>query len=211
VAHQTVYGALAGALCELAALGFSQRSSTKNHRTIGVPPYCLVRPRSNGQLHPTVDYATTRTVWIVRSQKTAYDDRSHRTVRCATRLSGAVKGQMTSTVNSSKPQRSADVAHIGQWTVLCPVHHRTVWCAHRQSSQPTTRIVVGAINTPNHHHSNHPSIPHSSFNTRAKNTLQRHNQSLQYSSSSKIKSNDQKCLVTWERVTPNCVVILAGS
>jgi hypothetical protein len=32
----------------------------------------------------------------------------------------------------------------------------------------TAGIVVGAINTPNHHHSSHPSIPTSSFNTRAK-------------------------------------------
>jgi hypothetical protein len=31
-----------------------------------------------------------------------------------TGLSGAARGQMTSTVNSSKPQRSADVARTGQ-------------------------------------------------------------------------------------------------
>jgi hypothetical protein len=32
----------------------------------------------------------------------------------------------------------------------------------------TARIVVGDINTPNHHHSSHPSLLHFSFNTRAK-------------------------------------------
>ena len=32
--HQTMFGAQAGALCELAALGNSQRSSTKIHRTV---------------------------------------------------------------------------------------------------------------------------------------------------------------------------------
>jgi hypothetical protein len=73
---------------------------------------------------------------------------------------------------------------------------RTVRCAHQQSSRPTDIIVVGAINTSIHHHSSHPSIPLSSFNTIAKNTLQRHIQSLQSSPSSKIKSSVQKCLVT---------------
>jgi hypothetical protein len=33
----------------------------------------------------------------------------------------------------------------------CPVVHRTVRCAHRQTAFPTTILVVGAINTPNHH------------------------------------------------------------
>jgi hypothetical protein len=35
-------------------------------------------------------------------------------------------------------------------------------------STKTAGIVVGAINTPNHHHSSHPSIATSPFNTRAK-------------------------------------------
>jgi hypothetical protein len=33
---------------------------------------------------------------------------------------------------------------------------------------------LGAINTPNHLHSNHPSIHYSSFNTRAKYNTPRH-------------------------------------
>jgi hypothetical protein len=50
--------------------------------------------------------------------------------------------------------------------------HQTVRCAHRQ--QPPQRLFwwLMAINTPNHLHSNHLSIHHSPFNTRAKcNTL----------------------------------------
>jgi hypothetical protein len=46
-----------------------------------------------------------------------------------------------------------------------------VQCTTRLSGVPSTttaRIVVGAINTPNHHHSSHPSLLHFSFNTRAK-------------------------------------------
>jgi hypothetical protein len=33
---------------------------------------------------------------------------------------------------------------------------------------------LGAINTPNHLHSNHPSIHHTPFNTRAKQNTPRH-------------------------------------
>jgi hypothetical protein len=65
----------------------------------------------------------------------------------------------------------------------CPVHHRTFWwphlselqrsnpngwvtwlahrtirCALQQQPSPTTTLVVGAINTPNHHTSRHPSF-----------------------------------------------------
>jgi hypothetical protein len=36
--------------------------------------------------------------------------------------------------------------------------HRTVRCAHRQTASPTATLVVGAINTPNHHTSRHPSF-----------------------------------------------------
>jgi hypothetical protein len=154
----------------------------------------------------TVNFAQRSTVRL-RAQSEALEVRRQSATTGRTGLSGAQKEQSTSTVNSSKPQQSVDATLTGQWTVACPVHHQTVRCAHRQSSQPTARIVVGAINTPNQNHSSHPSIPLSSFNTRAKNTLQKHNQSLQFSPSSKIKSSDQKGLVTWERVT--CVSIVA--
>jgi hypothetical protein len=36
--------------------------------------------------------------------------------------------------------------------------HRTVRCALRQQPSPTATLVVGAINTPNHHTSRHPSF-----------------------------------------------------
>jgi hypothetical protein len=52
--------------------------------------------------------------------------------------------------------------------------HRTVRCARRQKPSPTTTLVVGAINTPNHHSSRHPSIHFSSFNTRAIHNTPRH-------------------------------------
>jgi hypothetical protein len=43
-------------------------------------------------------------------------------------------------------------------------------------STATTRIVVGAINTPNHLNSIHPSFLNFTFNTRAKGYTPRHNQ-----------------------------------
>jgi hypothetical protein len=38
--------------------------------------------------------------------------------------------------------------------------HRTVRCAIRQKPSPTAILVVGAINTSNHHTSMHPSFSH---------------------------------------------------
>jgi hypothetical protein len=101
--HRIVSGALAGALPELAALGVSQRSSTKIHRTVRCVTGLSHVTTSNGHLRPTVDCVTTRAVCSARSQKTVCDDRSHQAVRCTTGLSGAAKGQTTSTVNRSKP------------------------------------------------------------------------------------------------------------
>jgi hypothetical protein len=95
----------------------------------GVPPDCSVSSQSKGRLRQQL---TVR----LRPQSTALEVKrqSHRTVWCATGLCRAPKGQKSSTVNRSKPQRSANVALIGHWTVECPVHHRIVRCAHRQSS-----------------------------------------------------------------------------
>jgi hypothetical protein len=56
-------------------------------------------------------------------------------------------------------------------------------------STATTGIVVGAINTPNHHHSNYPSFLDSTFNKRAKAFTPRHIQKIKSSPSLKINSN----------------------
>jgi hypothetical protein len=114
VAHQTLSGAQAKAPRELAALGFSQSHSAIIHQTIRCAPDCPMSQRSNGQMRPTIDYADDGIVdrAEVRSQNCKV--RTHQTVRCATRLSGAARGQRTSMVNRSKPQRSADMACTGQ-------------------------------------------------------------------------------------------------
>jgi hypothetical protein len=64
-------------------------------------------------------------------------------------------------------------------------------------STATAGIVVGAINTPNHHLSSHPSFPTFSFNTRAKEYTPK--TQSKHSILSKLQ-NQIKCLVTSERV-----------
>jgi hypothetical protein len=50
-------------------------------------------------------------------------------------------------------------------------------------------LVVGAINTPNHLYSRHPSFQHIAFNTRALDFTPRHKQEIKSSSKSKITRN----------------------
>jgi hypothetical protein len=104
--HRTVSGAQAGEPKELAALGNSQSSMSKNHRTSG-------EPTSNGHLRQRS--TVTRLLWVqnIRRSEAVCDVRSHQTVQCATGLSGAPQGQTKSTVDCSKPQQSADVARNG--------------------------------------------------------------------------------------------------
>jgi hypothetical protein len=110
--HWTLSGAQAGALHEQAGplSGILSAHPLKFTGLSGVPPDYLVSPRSNDHLRPTVDCADCDASLQHRSQKTVCNVRLHRTVRCATRLSGAPKGQKFSMVIGSKPQRSADVA-----------------------------------------------------------------------------------------------------
>ena len=71
----------------------------------------------------------------------------------------------------------------------CPVAHRTVRCAHRQQSSPTAIWWLRAINTPNHHHTKHPSILNIAFNTRAIDSTPKHNQSDRSTQSPQINSS----------------------
>jgi hypothetical protein len=102
VAHRTVSHALAGALRELAALGNSRRSSTKNHQT--------VRCASGLYGEPSVQ----RSIAGLRPQSEASELRRQSPTTGPTELSGAPKGQKCSMISSSKPQRSTDVARTRQ-------------------------------------------------------------------------------------------------
>jgi hypothetical protein len=61
VAHLTVSGALAGTLHEMAALGFSQRSSTKNHQTVRCAIGLSGEPTKQRSTLPMVNCAA---VWL---------------------------------------------------------------------------------------------------------------------------------------------------
>ena len=74
--------------------------------------------------------------------------------------------------------------------------HRTVRCAHRQQPPPMVVWWLRAINTPNHHHSKHPSFLSFSFNTRASASAPRHNSKDQSLSKFQIQL---KHLVTCEK------------
>jgi hypothetical protein len=148
----------------------------------------------------TVNFAQWSTVRL-RAQSKVLEVRRQSATTGHTGLSG-VQPDCPVQQKNKRLQWSSAPNPNGRLTWHSPDNEQwRVRCAHRQNSRPTARIVVGAINTPNHHHSSHPSIPHSSFDTRAKNILQIHNQSLESSPSSKITSSNQKYLVTWERVT----------
>jgi hypothetical protein len=71
--------------------------------------------------------------------------------------------------------RTLTVGWHGWHTGQCPVAHRTVRCALRQTASPTAMWWLRAINTPNHHHSKNLSFSDISFNTRASVINTRHN------------------------------------
>jgi hypothetical protein len=97
----------------------------------------------------------------------------------------------------------------------CPVHHRTVWwprliglkrsnpnswvtwLVHQtvsgapidSSPTPTVGLVVGAINTPNHHHFKESKFSAIAFNTRALDFTPRHKSRDQILSKSKFTPN----------------------
>jgi hypothetical protein len=87
------------------------------------------------------------------------------------------------TVNSACPvhHRTVRWPHLSelQWSNpngwVTWLAHRTVRCTHRQTALPTATLVVGAINTPNHHTSRHLSFSANTFNTRASAFNTRHN------------------------------------
>jgi hypothetical protein len=114
---------------------------------------CPVCQRSNGYTAPTVVCNEQLMRYSARKSQSRARRRTEQwtvTVRYTTGLSGGPE------VRSSN-SRTLTVGWRGWRTSQCPVAHRTVRCAMRQQPSPTAILVVGAINTPNHH-SLHPSF-----------------------------------------------------
>jgi hypothetical protein len=137
----------------------------------------------------------------VRSQSRKSEHTGH--VRCTTGLSGAATGQRVSTVDRTKPQRACWHGTHRTVNSTCPMHHRTVRCAHRQQTQPMARKWLEAINTPNHLLQWHPSILNITFIARAKATTSK--TQPKHSIHSKLQ-NQLYCLETCERII--CVLLL---
>jgi hypothetical protein len=186
VAHRTLSGVPVAALANWPLSSFLRATIIKFTGLFGVPPDCSVCHRTvrwaNGA---TVNFANGRLCWRRNSEQC----RSRTAKSKRTGVSG-VPLDCPVPQEDKWLQRSTTPNPNGWLTWHAPDNDKCyVRCAYRQQSQPTARKCLEAINTPNHLHSSHPSLPHISFNTRAKNTLQRHNQSIQSPTSSKIKSS----------------------
>jgi hypothetical protein len=187
VYHRTVSGAPGRSTLNSSASGFLHRHSAIIHQTV----------RCNNGLSgvPSGATATAPTVVCKNEQWREQCADSSRRVRAAPEgapdseqcLSGAPRSQSSNGRNRQNPN--------GWVTWLA---HRTVRCAHRQQPSPTVGLVVGAINTPNHHHSRHPSFQQFAFNTRALDFTPRHKTKDQILSKSQTHSKD---LVACERET----------
>jgi hypothetical protein len=159
----------------LATFGFLEKPLHYNspdcpvcHRTVRCASGATTSKR-NGRLQRSTDRCTVRGQ-SAQSQSSARRRTGQWTVhvRCTTGLSGGPTCQ-------SSNGRTLTVGWRGWRTKQCPVTHRTVRSALRQQPSPTVTLVVGAINTPNHHTSRHPSFSTNTFNTRASAFNTRHN------------------------------------
>jgi hypothetical protein len=135
---------------ELASFGNLGGRSAIIHRTIrcstglsGVPAEQRLL-RANGRLQKALNaLQCVPTRSEVRAGARRRTGQSTGLVQCTTRLSGGPTSQ-------SSNGRTLTVGWRGWRTGQCSVAHRTVRCARRQKPTPTTILVVGAINTPNH-------------------------------------------------------------
>jgi hypothetical protein len=145
---------------KLATFGNLGSHSAIIHRTVRCAKRSNGRQR-NGRVQRSADNAT---VYGLQGQKSEQAQMAHRIVnRTCPVHHRTVRWPICQKLQRSNPN--------GWVTWLA---HRTVRCARRHHSSPTTILVVGAINTPNHHSSRHPNIHYSSFNTRAIHNTPRH-------------------------------------
>jgi hypothetical protein len=161
----------------------------------GVPSDCPVRQQSNCQLHPTVDCVDCGAVYSTEVSLQRQDapdyPMCHQTVRCSKKTND-FNGQplQTPTIGWCSTHQTVNNGVSG-------VHiNSNGWNSGWGYKYPPTTTIqyIQAFQ-----------LSHSILEQN--NRLQRHNQSIKSSTSSKIKSSDQKCLVTWERVI--CISFVA--
>jgi hypothetical protein len=107
-------------------------------------PDCPVCQRSNGyraqRSTPTIacNVNSAQTVRAESEQR----QKAHRTVNSVCTVPQDVRAPTVETIIT------LTVGWCGWRTGQCPMAHRTVRCAQRQTTSPTVELVVGAINTP---------------------------------------------------------------
>jgi hypothetical protein len=138
---------------QLATLGFLRARSAIIHRTLRCTSG-VTTIQHNGRLQKHGRRATVRAE--VRAVLRGTPDNE----QC---LSGAAPDCPVPL--EDKASNGQKLSNPNRWVTW--LAHRTVWCAHRQQPAPTVNWWLRAINTPNHHHSKHPSFQHFTFNTRA--------------------------------------------
>jgi hypothetical protein len=129
------------------------------HRT------CLVNQRSNGQMQQRSTAMNSKKVNSVQVRRQSSKVRTHRTCQKAEQPS-PVQQKDKRLQRSTAPNPNDLLMWQASDSEQCPVR-----CTTGLSGVPsiaTTGILVGAINTPNHLYSSHPSLLHYLFNTRAK-------------------------------------------
>jgi hypothetical protein len=117
-------------------------------------------------------------------------------VRCSTELSSAPRCQSSNGRNRQNPN---------SWVTW--LAHRTVRCAHRQQPSPMAVLVVGAINTSNHHHSRSKhsllliqyksNTQHSKTQIKTSDQIKVHNSTLVFRTCEKIDLCSFVALVAW--------------
>jgi hypothetical protein len=165
VCHRTVSGAPGRITLNCSPSGTRGSRSSIIHRTVrcstglsGVPSGATAT-RANGRLQRNSET-------LQCAQKSEQAQKVHRTMNSDC----PVHHQTVRWPRCQKLQRSEPNGLV-TWLA-----HRTVRCALRQKPSPTVIFVVGAINTPNHHTSRHPSFSAIKPHTRAQDFIPRHKQ-----------------------------------
>jgi hypothetical protein len=183
--HQTMSGAQAEHPTNWPLSGFSGSHSAIIHQTVQCASDMSVEPTEQRSTAPNSRLQCQMNSDQCASQKSEQRSQNaldcpvcHQTVRCRKRTKDS----------NGQPLQTPMVYWRGtHWTVNSVMSGAPLDCPVCPSTA-TAGIVVGAINTPNHHHSSHPSFLNSTFNTRAKAYTPRHIQNIKSSPSLKINS-----------------------
>jgi hypothetical protein len=156
---------------QLSTLGFLRARSAIIHRTVWCATGLSGAPAKQRLFGATVDC------------KSAGQSYSAQTVRAEVRAVARGAPDSEQCLSGAAPDCPVPLEDKASNGRQCPnpngwvtwLAHRTVRCAHQLQPSPMAMWWLRAINTPNHHHSKHPSFQHFTFNTRASAFTPGHN------------------------------------